>query len=200
MRGKKFYMWKKLCLLIFVMYLLAGNTAWAAQTITINRWVGGEVYGNSSVTDAIYFLRDLPPNNNVVNISAPYGYVVGAVYGANVDILDNSDVTGNTVNVNGGTVEGNVIGGGSSYGVARNNTVIMTGGAVGGIIGGFGGLGGALAAEDDFKDRPGILTFLGFLVKGAWGAVWTSVAAALGAAVIMLIISAVIGLFGWIFG
>ena len=118
----------------------AGNVSGNRVVIhggTIQFVSGGEVAytytrdgdGASTSTGANVF-------NNIVEING--GTIGSAIGGAAL----NGDAYGNTINLNGGTIEGEVIGGLSRDGTARNNTININGAAdlinaylIGGVIG-----------------------------------------------------------------
>jgi len=118
-------------------------------TVTINSTFtagNGHAYGNSP-DGTFTSLDNTSLTGNTLNI------VDGASIASNRHAYGalgiNADVTGNTVNMTGGSVGGDVIGGSvSSADAVRNNKVFISGGTVGGTVIGGGGWNGAVTGNE----------------------------------------------------
>jgi outer membrane autotransporter protein len=144
--------------------------AFAQQTINIDSNVpDDDVYGNSNSPDGLGY-PGKNPNNNTVNINSggnvtgghlSGGHVFGAMYTA-TEPAEHAAVTGNIVNINGGTTDnaygGVVISTVDNFGTATatNNTVNITSGTVNDdVAGGSAESYGAAAARNNTVNISG---------------------------------------------
>lgn len=124
---------------IFGGHVLAGTSAATDNTVNINGGTVESVYGGASASGSA--LRNNVTINGLGSAWSPSGAVVNYdVYGGFVNNAADASITAshNTVDMNGGTVTGNLYGGrvDSGTGMATYNTVNIYGSMVGNVYGG----------------------------------------------------------------